>query len=122
MAYDTIVKKDDWQEALDSESRAMVSVFNPRAQGWGEHFEWIEATPLFGGKHPRDVYYYSPAENHLISSPLTVYGGFGLASSGGLNYPIWRRPGVLGNTHISLGHARLPIVAGKDGGIEPSFI
>jgi hypothetical protein len=50
MVYDTIAKKADRQEALDSESRAMVSVFNPRAQRWGEHFEWIEADTIIRRK------------------------------------------------------------------------
>jgi hypothetical protein len=53
MAYDTIVKKDDRQEALDSESRDMVSVFNPRAQDWGEYFEWIEADTIIRRKAPQ---------------------------------------------------------------------
>jgi hypothetical protein len=45
--------KADRQEALDPESRAMVALFNPRAERWDEHFEWIEAGTLIHGKTPR---------------------------------------------------------------------
>lgn len=42
--------KADRQEALDPESRAMVALFNPRAERWEEHFEWIEASTIIQGK------------------------------------------------------------------------
>jgi 5-methylcytosine-specific restriction endonuclease McrA len=42
--------KADRQEALDPESRAMVALFNPRAERWEEHFEWIEAGTICSAK------------------------------------------------------------------------
>jgi HNH endonuclease len=45
--------KADRQEALDPESRAMVALFNPRAERWEEHFESIEAGTIIQGKTPQ---------------------------------------------------------------------
>jgi hypothetical protein len=45
--------KADRQEALDPESRAMVPLFNPRAERWEEHFEWMEAGTIIHGKTPQ---------------------------------------------------------------------
>jgi HNH endonuclease len=45
--------KADRQEALDPESRAMVPLFNPRAEHWEEHFEWIEDGTNIRGKTPQ---------------------------------------------------------------------
>ena len=45
--------KADRQEALDPESRAMVALFNPRAERWEEHFEWIEDGTIIQGKSPQ---------------------------------------------------------------------
>jgi hypothetical protein len=35
--------KADRQEAVDPESQVTVPLFNPRAERWDEHFEWVEA-------------------------------------------------------------------------------
>jgi HNH endonuclease len=42
--------KADRQEPLDSESRATVPLFNPRADRREGHFEWIEAGAMIHGK------------------------------------------------------------------------
>jgi HNH endonuclease len=34
--------KSDKVEALDPQTGETVSIFNPRMQDWGEHFEWAE--------------------------------------------------------------------------------
>jgi hypothetical protein len=46
-------KNADWQEALDSERRAMVSFSDPCAQRWEEHFARIEADTIIRGKAPQ---------------------------------------------------------------------
>ena len=45
--------KADRQEAVDPESMATVGLFNPRADSWGEHFEWIEEGTVIRGKTPK---------------------------------------------------------------------
>ncbi len=42
--------KADKQAAIDPESMATVSLFNPRTEGWNEHFEWIEEGTVIRGK------------------------------------------------------------------------
>ena len=44
--------KADRIEAIDPDSPASVRLFNPRAQNWEDHFEWIETGTLIRGKSP----------------------------------------------------------------------
>jgi HNH endonuclease len=45
--------KADRQEAVDPESQVTVPLFNPRAERWDEHFEWVEAGAIIRGKTPK---------------------------------------------------------------------
>ena len=45
--------KADRQEAVDPESQVTVPLFNPGAEQWDEHFEWIEAGASIRGKTPK---------------------------------------------------------------------
>jgi hypothetical protein len=45
--------KADRQEAVDPESQVAVPLFNPRAERWDEHFEWVEAGAIIRGKTPK---------------------------------------------------------------------
>jgi hypothetical protein len=45
--------KTDRIEAVDPESNLSVPLFNPRADSWEEHFEWIEKGTVIRGKTPR---------------------------------------------------------------------
>jgi hypothetical protein len=45
--------KADRQEAVDPESQGTVPLFNPRAERWDEHFEWVEAGAIIRGKTPK---------------------------------------------------------------------
>ena len=44
--------KSDRVEAVDPETMVRVPLFNPRAQVWYEHFEWIEEGTVIQGKTP----------------------------------------------------------------------
>jgi HNH endonuclease len=44
--------KADRQEAVDPEGQVAVPLFNPRAERWDEHFEWVEAGAIIRGKTP----------------------------------------------------------------------
>ena len=45
--------KADKTEAIDPDTGAVVALFNPRAQQWREHFEWIENGSVIRGKIPQ---------------------------------------------------------------------
>jgi hypothetical protein len=45
--------KADRQASVDPESQVTVSLFNPRAERWDEHFEWVEAGAIIRGKTPQ---------------------------------------------------------------------
>jgi hypothetical protein len=44
--------KADRVSAIDPESGQTVSLFNPRAESWDEHFEWVENGAIIRGKTP----------------------------------------------------------------------
>jgi hypothetical protein len=45
--------KTDRIEAVDPESHVNVPLFNPRADSWNEHFEWVDNGAVIRGKTPR---------------------------------------------------------------------
>jgi hypothetical protein len=45
--------KADRQKARDPESQAVIPLFNPRAERWEAHREWIEAGTIIQGKTPK---------------------------------------------------------------------
>jgi 5-methylcytosine-specific restriction endonuclease McrA len=44
--------KADRMTAMDPESKAIISVFNPRVDSWDEHFAWVESGSVIRGRTP----------------------------------------------------------------------
>jgi hypothetical protein len=44
--------KSDRINAVDPETEVTVALFNPRAEQWSDHFEWVEGGTVIRGKTP----------------------------------------------------------------------